>query len=348
MLSARLRLLDYVPRPLRHNAQLSFYTGSAEAMARVRLLEADELKPGETSWVQLWLDRPVAVVNGDHFIIRSTTETLGGGKVVDAHARRLRRFRPEVLESLKVKEEGTAEDVVMEFLEQKQPLELSNVVAQSDLPPGEVSAAVASLIQQGRVLAIGRGDASLLFTASGWQRLAQQTVGVLQEYHHRFPARLGMPRVELGNRLRLGAHASEVLSRLASEGTVVEEGLIIRLPEHRVRLTPAQQAKIDAFLRALSRSPYAPPGDIIPEPDLLNLLVERQQVVKVSEGIVFAASAYSEMVDKVMARIRAKGKITLAEVRDMFHTSRKYAQALLEHLDSRKITRRVGDERVLY
>jgi len=82
------------------------------------------------------------------------------------------------------------------------------------------------------------------------------------------------------------------------------------------------------------------------EPDLLNLLVEQGKVVKVADGVVFSAVAYQEMVDRVLAYARANGKVTLAEVRDMFDTSRKYAKALLEHMDKKKLTRRVGDERV--
>jgi selenocysteine-specific elongation factor len=81
---------------------------------------------------------------------------------------------------------------------------------------------------------------------------------------------------------------------------------------------------------------------------LLNLLIEQRRVVKVSDDVVFAASAYDEMVEKVTSHLKAHGKVTLAQVRDLFHTSRKYAQALLEYLDGKKITRRVGDERVLF
>ncbi|MCJ7767590.1 SelB C-terminal domain-containing protein, partial [Candidatus Bathyarchaeota archaeon] len=136
--------------------------------------------------------------------------------------------------------------------------------------------------------------------------------------------------------------------RLLGDGALNEEGLVVRLPSHRVQLTPAQQAKVDAFLKSLAQNPYSPPTDQLPEPDLLNLLIERRQVVKVSESVVFAASAYDKMVERVLAHIKANGKITLAEVRDLFQTSRKYAQALIEYLDEKKITRRVGDERVRY
>ena len=124
--------------------------------------------------------------------------------------------------------------------------------------------------------------------------------------------------------------------------------LAVRLSSHRAQLTQAQQAKIDAFLHALAQNPYAPPSDRIPEPELLNLLVEQQKVVKVSDGVVFSASAYKEMLERVSAYTKERGTVTLAEVRDLFQTSRKYAQAFLEHLDEKKITRRIGDERVLY
>ena len=119
------------------------------------------------------------------------------------------------------------------------------------------------------------------------------------------------------------------------------------LPSHQVQLTEEQKRVAAAFLRSLTQNPYSPSGELLPDPDLLNLLIERQEVVKVKEGIVFSASAYKEIVPRIMDHLKAQGKITVAEVRDMFQTSRKYALALLEHLDDRKITRRVGDDHLL-
>ena len=348
MLTVKLRLLSYLNRPLRHNATVSFHTGAAETMAKIRLLEGDELRPGDITWAQLSLKESVAAVRGDHYIIRSTMETLGGGDIVDSHASRLRRNRPAILESLKAREEGTAAEVVMALLEAKQPVVLSALLAQSDLPDDEVQPVIESLIQSGRVTGIGRGEHCLLFTASGWERLINKATAALQDYHQRLPARKGMPKVELGSRLKLGAHVSMVLPRLADQGVIVEEGAAVRLPDHSIRLTQKQQAQIDAFLNALAQNPYAPPGELIPEPDLLNLLVEQRKVVKVSDGVVFSASTYNEMVEGVVSHIEAHGRVTLAEVRDLFQTSRKYVQPFLEHLDGAKITRRVGDERVLY
>jgi len=348
MLTVKLHLLPYLHRLLRHSATVSFHTGAAETMAKVRLLEEDGLQPGKSTWAQLLLDRPVAVVKDDHFIIRSPTETLGGGKIVDAHAKRLRRLRPDVIENLRAREEGTAEDVLMALLETKQPLELSALLSQSNLPANETQSMLESLTQQGRIIRLGQGEQSLLMALSGWERLTQRATAILQDYHRRFPARPGMPKVELGSRLKLGAYVAATFRRLFDRGVITEVGAAVRLPAHQIKFTPAQQAKLDAFLRSLAQNPYAPPSDLIPEPDLLNLLIEQQKVVKISDDVVFAASTYEEMVQKITSHIKAHGKVTLAEVRDLFHTSRKYAQAFLEYLDGKKITRRVGDERVLY
>ena len=143
-------------------------------------------------------------------------------------------------------------------------------------------------------------------------------------------------------------HSMGVLQTLFREEVLVEGGTAaVRVPSFQVRLTQQQNAEIAAFLQSLSRSPYSPPGDLVPEPDLLNLLIEQRRVVRVSDSVIFDAAAYDEMVKRVTTCIKERGRVALAEVRDMFNTSRKYAQALLEYLDEKSITRRVGDERVL-
>jgi selenocysteine-specific elongation factor len=348
MVTVKLTMISYLQRPLRHGATVSFHTGAAETMAKVRLLEGDAIQPGGSTWAQLSLDRPVAVVKGDRYIIRSPMETLGGGDIVDARARRLRRFRPEVIQNLKAREEGTAEEAVMALLEAKQPLELSALVAQCNLPAGEAGQVIESLIQQGQVVGMGSGGRRLLLTPTGWQRLVEKSTAVLEEYHRKFPARSGMPRLELGHRLKLGNYAPAALANLIEQKVIVEDGVHIRLPAHTIQLTPAQQAQVDAFLESLKRNPYTPDSELIPGADLLNMLIGQGRVVKVSDNVVFSAPVYNDMVAKVTSHIKSNGKVSLGEVRDMFGTSRKYAQALLEHLDREKVTRRVGDERVLY
>lgn len=348
MLSIKLRLLPYLSHPLGHNTTISFHTGTTEVMAKVRLLEKERLEAGETTWAQLKLANPVAVTKGDHFIIRSPNETLGGGDIIEAHAKQYRRYHSAIIQSLEAKERGTTQETIMATLETKQPLDLRALFTRCDLPTSEAQLATESLIQQKRVIGIGEGERRLFFTTPGWERWREKVIAIVQEYHRRLPARPGMPKGELSNRLRLTSRsATSILQRLSEEGVLIEDEAVIRLTSHRMRLTQEQQAKIDAFLKSLAQNPYSPPGDLIPEPDLLNLLIKQHQVVKVSEDVVFAASTYDEMVKKTIAYAQTHGVLTLPEVRDLFNTSRKYARAFLDYLDQQKITRRIGDKRVL-
>ena len=107
------------------------------------------------------------------------------------------------------------------------------------------------------------------------------------------------------------------------------------------------QKKVDIFLSQLNKNPYAPQVDITLESDLLNQLIEQQKVVKTSDGVFFSKAAYDEGVKKITDYIKSKGKVNVGEVRDMLKTSRKYAMALVEYLDEKKITKRIGDDRVL-
>jgi selenocysteine-specific elongation factor len=140
---------------------------------------------------------------------------------------------------------------------------------------------------------------------------------------------------------------NQALPYLQNSGVVVEEGTQVRSPEHRPSLSDAQQKAADEYVRMLESNPYSPPTDSPLNPEMLNLLADEGRVVKVSETVVFSASAYRDMVDKISAHIKENGEVSVGDVRDMFGTSRKYAMALVDYLDQQRITRRVGDVRVL-
>jgi selenocysteine-specific elongation factor len=183
---------------------------------------------------------------------------------------------------------------------------------------------------------------------TGWERLKSSIARLLKEYHQHHPLRLGMPREELRNRLGISpAVFPQMLPALAEEGVLVEAGALVRSPDHQVRLTPDQERAAKAYVEALKAEPFSPPTDRPIDARLLVALADQGRVVRVSDTVVLAARAYAEMVERVVGRLRGQGKITVGDVRDMFGTSRKYALALLEHLDQQRITRRVGDERVL-
>ena len=347
----QLRMTPAAPMPLRHNLGVTFHAGSSETFARVRLLDVAELRPGQDGWAQVHLAEPLPLVKGDYFVLRSSQWTLGGGRIVDPHPARHRRFQLGVLETLEVMAEGSPEDLALKALEAAEPCGLAALARAANLALDRTAELVAQLALAGDLVTLGGAppDANVvLMTASGWARLRGQADAAVQSYHTANPLRSGLPREELRNRLKLSqAIFTHVLARLANEGVLEETGAAVRAPGHRVTLSPAQEAAATAYVAALQREPYSPPTELQLDAALLGVLAERGSVVRVSDSLVFAADAYREIVERIVAHLREHGAITVADVRDAFGTSRKYALPLLERLDQQHITRRQGDQRVL-
>lgn len=347
----RLHTVRDLPRPLKHNAQVTFHSGSAETPARVRLLDSDALEPGAAGWAQVKLVAPIAAVRGDRFVLRSPNETLGGGVIVDTHPRRHRRNHAPTLAALAALEQGTPEERLLAALAKSEPADVNALARETGASVAAVRAALETLLAEGRALPIG-GDAPApgvpFYTRPGFERLAAQARDAVVAFLHDHPLRTGMPREELKS--RLGLHAklfNGLIERWARDGELEERGATVALPGRTVALTPAQQRTADAFVALLRAQPFTPPSEGLPERELLAYLAESGAVVPVAEGIVFDAMAYRQMVERIVRELQANGTITLAQVRDLFGTSRRYAQALLEQLDDRHVTRRTGDERVL-
>lgn len=361
-------LAQYAQRPLRHNTKLKFYTGAAEVMARVRPLGQRALLPGQTGWAQLELREPVAVVKGDHFIVRlpSPPTTLGGGMVVDPYpGRKHRRFRPEVVERLETLTEGSPAEILLQTLERRGPTRVRNLLSASRL--GEDGPdALAQLLGEDRVILLagdGKQEAGgekqvassdgLVASRRWWSTLIDRASSKLSAYHQEFPLRKGMPREALRSAINLKRQRFDaVMARATAERSVVDEGPTVRLPSHVVQFTAEQKQQVDELLARFRRQPYTPPSvkeslDAVGE-EVLNVLLDRGELVQVSPDVLFLSEAYENMVAGIRERIEREGSITLAQTRDMFDSSRKYAQALLEHLDEIEVTRRVGDERVLW
>jgi selenocysteine-specific elongation factor len=346
-----LRMVREPPHPAHHGMGTTFHTGTSECLARLRLLDHEELKAGEEGWAQLHLERPLPLVKGDPFIIRSTVGTLGGGTIVDPAPRRHRRFYSPTLQKLAVLAGGSARELLLQALGGREPADVRELAGRASVSLEEAQKELSALVGEGQVLNLTRGEVgpgALVVTQAGWGRLAAQAREALEAHHHEYPLRKGLPKEELRSRLGLPQQVfPHVLALLAAQGALAEEGALARLPSRQVQLSNQQRKTAQEYLRALEAEPFSPPTDLEIDSELLAYLVEQGQAVKVSESVVFAASAYRQMAERVVEHLRARGKSPVAEVRDLFGTSRKYALGLMEHLDQQHITRRIGDERVL-
>ncbi len=144
---------------------------------------------------------------------------------------------------------------------------------------------------------------------------------------------------------------NELVALGLAGAVLAEAGDALCRPGFRIAFTPAQQARVDALLAAFRRQPFTPPSMAESvaqtDPEIVSALMHQGVLIRLSEDVLLLRETYDEMVRRIGAFIREHGSMTVAQVRDEFNTSRKYALALMERLDEQKITRRVGDERVL-
>ena len=352
LIDVRLRWLADAPQPLKHDDVLEFFSGAFQTLARTRLLGDEALQPAQEGWAQLALDQPAALAKHDRFIVRqpSPSLTVGGGVIVDAHpTRRYRRFKPEVVARLARLAHGSPADVLLETLLRLEPVSHDELLKQSNLARDAAQDALQALLDNQQAT---RLDETLLMSAAGWRALLEKIRVVLSAYHNQYPLRMGMAREELKSRLGLSTRLFDlIVARAAQENLIADAPPNIRLAAHQVTFSPAQQAQIKQVLRALTENKFTPPSyaecAALTSAEVLNALIEQGQIVKLNDNVIFAADAYREMVERVRAHLQQHGAITVAAARDLFNASRKYALGLMEHLDDIKLTRRVGDERVL-
>ncbi len=356
----RLQAWQDAPAILKHNMEITFHSGAAETMGRLRLLEGDALPPGEETWAQIELRSPVAVSRGDRFIIRrpSPSATLAGGVILDPAPRRrhkrrqqslFRRFQallrddPEELTALAISEQG--------------PMTAAAVAEAVQLSPAQTQETLAALMAKGMVWRLTPetpGDD--IMTDAAWARLGQRLRHVLDAYHAAHPSWPGMPRQELKSRLQPRAGWSArtfgaIIERALATGLLQESCGYLALPDFVPTFDARQQKAVDALLAHFRAQPYTPPSvrqalEIVDD-ETLTALIMQGSLIKLSPDVLFARETYEEMKARTIDFLKAHGQITVGECRDLFGASRKYILAFLEHLDRERITRREGDYRTL-
>ena len=359
-IDARFRLLKDASSSLTHNSEVKVFVGASETIASLRLLGTEELNPGEEGWIQLELRDSILAVRGDRYILRrpSPGETLGGGAIVDHQPRgRHKRFDENVLRSLESLRQGTPADILLEAALSLNIAGIKEVVARSRLESTDAETALKELLDAGSLIPLDAGlpaiaTDQLVIARPHWNALHEKVLQIVESYHNHYPLRRGIPREELKSRLRVVPRAfTAVISKFLDQNILKDTANSLALPGHVVRFDHGQQAKVQALIRKFEQSPFSPPGvrELQTEVDeeILNALMEMGEFIAVSSEVIFRKQDYEFMVGRIKNEIQQKQQITLGEVRDLFNTSRKYAQALLEHLDAMGITVRAGDFRKL-
>ena len=359
LLDVHFKLLTDSSAALTHNSQVKLFLGSAEVMARVRLLGAEVLPPGQEGWLQLDLHEPVVTVRGDRYILRrpSPSETLGGGVVVDPAPARHRRFDTSVLAALEALRQGSPSDVLLQAFIALGVTSLQQACARSRLSNDQAAAALQELTETGQLQMLEEGplhpQADLLAAPTPlWEALTRRALEEVETFHRANPLRRGIPREALKSRLKLPARAfNAALKSWFVRGVLEEHAGLVHRPGYTLTFTPQQQAAIDHLMAEFASAPFSPPSVKQAQArlgnELYQTLLDLDRLVQVSPEVVFRREDYEAMLRWVRAHFEKEPTLTVGQFRDQFNTSRKYALGFLEHLDALGVTRREGDFRRL-
>jgi selenocysteine-specific elongation factor len=348
LIDVHFRHLVDVDRPLKHNAEVKFFSGASETVANVRLLNTNQLEPGAEGWLQLRLRDAIPLTNRDRFILRypSPAQTIGGGVIVNAHPEaRWKRFREAVLEDLHTQLEGSPAERVTQAADNDTPVKRTHLQKATGYIDTEVDVAIAEAIAQHYLLHL---PDDTYMTTNRFQAYFAQITSILREYHQTNPLRYGIPREELRSRLSVKNAFLTIL--LDGQEAFESNRTLVKMRGHEITFSPKQQAAITELLQAMNAAPYTPPSYAdavqITGEDVLRVLIDTGDIVQVQPDVIFTRAAYNEMVTGILDMIDTNGNVDAKALRDHFGSSRKYAIGLLEYLDNIGITKRVDDARV--
>jgi selenocysteine-specific elongation factor len=361
-IDARMELLPSAP-PLKHRARVHFHAGTAETIAEVLLQEKTTLLPGEAAFVQLRLADETVVVRGDRFIVRqfSPVITIGGGEVLDPLARRPTRKDAGRARFLETLERGSGEEILRAMVERTIfGLGMEEIISRTGWMETEVRLAAQSLE---KVLAVRvvSSEPLLLLAEGPFQEVTKQLSARVETFHKENPLLPGIAREEL--RLAVGRRVKTetfraALEELTKQNKIILQGELVKKPGCEITLTPEESRAKQQIEQAFATAGLAVPSakEVLTRlsveshraEKLLQILLREKVLLRVSPELIFHRDALGRLSELLQNYKKSKGsRIGVPTFKELTGITRKYAIPLLEYLDRQRLTRRMGDERVI-
>ena len=366
LLDVKLKVLEDSMRILTNHERLHLYTGTSEILCRAVLLDKEQIGPGEEGLVQLRLEEEIAVKRGDRFVVRfySPMETIGGGIVLEPNPVRKKLFDAQAIEELKKKESGSLGDVMeLQIKEHGDTMitlaELAKVMAHS---VDELKEYLEELEESGTIFVFPMKKDTYLWHRDSEFAVRQKIEETLQKYHSEHPYRYGMKKAEIHNTFlkKIKPNIFDAyIERMTGENVYGRREEYLSLPGYEVPKDAMylQTEKLieDTFEKAgydFVRFSEIDFGKIPRQTaeDVVLMMIDEGKVLRINEEMFTMKHLMDEAKEKIQNHLKEENLITIAQVRDMFSTSRKSAKPILEYMDSIKVTKKTGgeSERVAY
>lgn len=365
MLDVKLELLKDSPRIIENRTRVRLYLGTKEILCRVILLDRDMLLPGESCYAQLRLEDKTVASQGDRFIIRfySPMVTIGGGEILDSNPPKRKRFNKEILEEFSIKEKGDKEDIIESIIKRnssKFPL-LSYISSQTLLIEEELIDILKILREKNVIIVFDDIKNTYVIHMEYFMEVSKKIIDYIKKYHEKYPLRQGISKEELRSRFLSNATiniSDKFFEKMNKQNKIEQKREYIYLKGFQVKYKGIY-LEIKENLEQIYKSfGYCPKNrdEILAEvrynkddvEEVLLAMILEGTLVSIKEDMIMHKDFYKSAIKELKYVINNDGFITVGQFRDYLKTNRKYAIYLLEHFDSKKITVRDGNKRILY
>jgi selenocysteine-specific elongation factor len=349
---AHLESVSTLKSPIKHNANLLLILGTSELVARARILDKDQILPGESGYVQFLCKGRLLARIGDHFILRlpSPQITVGGGTVLDVWPRVRKRKDGEQISDLQRRLSRDPSDLILSELRKWGLVPKKEILRASNLSHEQIQSSLKRLEEEGKILSIADYAADVM----KWTETSERIVSEIETTHKTFPYKIGAKLAEFSGRLKIEENLlDQTVKQLITEKRIVQQGVYLRLPDHQPTLSPGQRELSEKILQEFASKPLSPPTkeellNLGPEyEDILLFLIEQGQLVELKDGVLFGTDDFEKIKAKVTDFIGQRGAATVSQLRAHLNTTRKYMVPILEKLDQLGVTQREGDKRTL-
>lgn len=344
-------------KPMKNRARVHLHAFTSETIAEVALHEGNELKPGTTALARLRTKEPLLLLPGDRAILRqfSPVITIGGAVVVDAFPLR-RQKKDALVASLNILANGSREGILEARIVRRGEggLSLDQAVHETGIKKSALEPVAAALLQKKQIVKAGE----LLVAAKAFSQSRSRALAALEAFHKANPLVAGISKEELREKLVLRPEVMQaVLNELVAGSKADVTAEQVRLAGRGVELkdeeAKAKKEIEQAFAVAGLKVPFMDevlgklPVDRTRAQKLVTLLLRDRVLVKLADNLVFHSTALQGLRQTLSEYKTRSAKIDVGKFKDLVGVSRKYAIPLLEYLDRERVTRRVGDERVI-
>jgi selenocysteine-specific elongation factor len=365
VVTVRLHCLADGKRPIKHRMPVRFHVGTAEIMGTVSLLDCDAIEPGAWGLAQVFLDEPATATWGQPFVIResSATQTLGGGQVLQPVAKKIRRRHLEMLERIERLWTGDARAraLTVAWFGGFGGFKREDLVRGANVGPDEADALIAELKEKGELVDVVISPARrVLLHKDMVHELEERIVQNLTRLHDQFPLMSTHDRQKVQSQLDyvgddVLVHAA--VDRLLARKVLTGDLRRIGKADFKPKLSASLRKLKDKLVAAYKESGFQPPepsafanqagGNAVNLKDLFDVCVAEGFLARITDDIYLHVEVEADMRRRVTERLASGPGLTVAEIRDLLGTTRKYAVPLCEYLDRIGVTRREGDLRLL-